>query len=352
MRKIIITYITLIFLSAATSHAQEGTPFITHFEEVKELETQNWSITQSNENIMLFANRRGILTFDGQSWNQVKLPYIPLVVKKNPFNQKVYVGANNNYGILTKNNKGLYEYQSLVSDTVDVGLITKIKFTDSTIFFYGEQTITRHSLTNQDKYKRWNAGNKSFTGIVLTAKNTFFNVSGEGLYRLESDTLFPIVTGFYTENSEILFSLPYNDQRVIVGTDDSKLYTFDGIKYYNYNINDDGYLKESILADAVMISDTLIAFATLYGGVEIVNKQTGKIVYTINYQNGLPDDEIYSLGLDNNNGLWLSHAFGISRVDFNLPVRNFSTYPGLEGNLIASLWHNNQLYVATNEGVY
>ncbi|MGC9375016.1 MAG: SpoIIE family protein phosphatase [Bacteroidales bacterium] len=86
--------------------------------------------------------------------------------------------------------------------------------------------------------------------------------------------------------------------------------------------------------------------------MEIVNKKTGKIVYTINYQNGLPDDEIYSLGLDNNNGLWLAHEFGISRVDFNLPIREYSHYPGLEGNLIASLWHNNQLYVATNEGVY
>ncbi len=130
------------------------------------------------------------------------------------------------------------------------------------------------------------------------------------------------------------------------------MYTFDGIKYYNYDINDDGYLKESILADGQIISDTLYAFGTLYGGIEIVNKKSGKIVYTVNYQNGLPDDEIYALGLDNNNGLWVSHEFGVSRVDFDLPIRNYSTYPGLKGNLISSVWHNNELYVATNEGVY
>lgn len=345
-------YFPLLIFIACESLAQEGTPFITHFKESKELETQNWSISQTNENMMLFANRRGILTFDGQAWNQVKLPYIPFVVQKNPYNNKVYVGANNNYGMLEKNSSGIFEYKSLVPDTVNIGIITKIEFTDSTIFFYGEQTITRHNLKDTEVYKRWNANNKSFTGIILTSKNTFFNVAGEGLYRLESDTLFPIVTGFYTENSEILFSLPYNEQRVMVGTDDSKLYTFDGIKYYNYNINDDGYLKESILADAIEVSDTLIAFATLYGGVEVVSKKTGKIVYTINYQNGLPDDEIYALGKDNNNGLWLAHEFGISRVDFNLPIRNFSTYPGLKGNLISTLWHNNQLFVATNEGVF
>ncbi|MGM0406984.1 MAG: SpoIIE family protein phosphatase [Bacteroidota bacterium] len=346
-----IQFVLFICIASQTI-AQEGTPFITHFKESKNFETQNWSISQSNDNIMLFANRKGILTFDGQEWNTIKLPNIPFVVKKNPYDNKIYIGANNDYGILEKNNKGLFEYNSLVPDTSDIGVITKIEFTDSSIYFYGDQSITRHRLKNPEIFKRWYANDKPFSGIIITQKNTFFNVLGEGLYRLESDTLFPIVTGFYTKDNEILFSLPYNDKRVIVGTDDNELYTFDGIKYYNYEINDDGYLKESILSDAVAISDSLYAFATLYGGVEIVSKKTGKIVYTINYQNGLPDNEIYSFGLDNNNGLWLSHEFGISRVDFNLPIRNFTTYPGLEGNLISTLWHNNQLYVATNEGVF
>ncbi len=66
----------------------------------------------------------------------------------------------------------------------------------------------------------------------------------------------------------------------------------------------------------------------------------------------LPDDEIFALGIDNNHGLWLSHQYGLTRADLSLPVENFSIYPGLKGNLITSLWHNNELYVATSEGVY
>ncbi len=345
--------IIIIFINFFYTFSQDGTPFITHYKECKEIESQNWSISQDDQNVMCFANRKGILSFDGQNWNLLKLPYIPFALKKNPIDHKVYVGANNNYGYLERNDKGFIEYKSLSSDTADIGTITKILFTDTTIFFYGEQSITRHSIKNQKSITRWHAKkSKPFTGMLITHNNTFFNVHQEGLYRLESDTLFPIVTGFYTENSEILFSLPYNNKRILVGTDDSELYTFDGIKYYNYDINDEGYLAESILADGQIISDTLYAFGTLYGGVEVVNKNTGKIVYTVNYQNGLPDDEIYSLGLDNNNGLWISHEFGVSRVDFSLPLRNYTTYPGLKGNLISSLWHHNELYVATNEGVY
>lgn len=347
------TFFIVFILSSSYLFSQEGTPFITHFKECKEIETQNWAISQDEQNIMLLANRKGILTFDGQNWNIHKLSFIPFTINKSPFDQRVYVGANNNYGYLSKDSKGFIQYTSLSSDTANLGIISKIIFTDSSIFFYGEKTITRHSVNNPKNIKQWKAKEgKLFTGMFTTHKNTFFNVSGEGLYRIESDTLFPIVTGYYTKNSEILFSLPYNKSKVLVATDKSELYTFDGIKYYNYNINDEGYLKESILADGQLISDTLYAFGTLYGGVEIVNKETGKIVYTVNYQNGLPDDEIYALGLDNNNGLWVSHEFGVSRVDFELPIRNYSTYPGLKGNLISSVWHNNELYVATNEGVY
>lgn len=344
-------FVSIFYLSSAI--AQEGTPYITNFKESKEIETQNWAISQDEENVMLFANRRGIIAYDGQNWELVKIPYIPFALKKNPIDNKVYVGANNNYGYLERDSKGFIKYVSLSSDTCDLGLITKIIFRDSTIFFYGDETISRHSLKDITKFTRWEAKTgKHYTGMFTTHKNTFFNVSGKGLYRLESDTLFPIVTGFYTENCEILFSLPYSKSRVLVGTDDNKLYTFDGIKYYNYAINDEGYLKESVLADGQIISDSLYAFGTLYGGVEIVNKKTGKIVYTVNYQNGLPDDEIYSLGLDNNNGLWITHEFGVSRVDFNIPIRDYSTYPGLKGNLISSVIHNNELYVATNEGVF
>lgn len=351
LMKTVIIFILVV--SFTKTFSQNGTPFITHYKESKEIETQNWAICQDNENNLLFANRRGILLFDGQQWEMLHLPFIPFAIRKNPHDNIVYVGANNNYGYLKKDEKGFYQYISLLQDSTYVGVITKILFTDKSIYFYGENTISRHEIENPGKFIRWYAKDfKPFTGMFITPKNTFINVYDDGLYRIESDTLFPIVTGYLTSKNEILFSLPYNNDKVLVGTDESKLYLFDGIKYYDYQINDDGYLAESILSDGLVISDSLYAFATLIGGVEIVNKYSGKIVYTINYQNGLPDDEIYSFALDNNKGLWLSHEYGVSRVDFELPLQNYSNYPGLKGNIITSLIHNNELYVATSEGVF
>ena len=141
--------------------------------------------------------------------------------------------------------------------------------------------------------------------MFVTPKNTFINVLNKGLYRLESDTLFPIVTGYLTENVDILFALPYNNRMVLVGLSDGRLSLFDGIKYYDYNIKDDGYLRENIISEGIAVGDSLYAITTIDGGALVIDKLSGKIRFTINYQNELPDDEIFAVGLDKSGGLWL-----------------------------------------------
>ena len=150
----------------------------------------------------------------------------------------------------------------------------------------------------------------------MTPKNTFINVMSKGLHRLEADTLFPIVTGYMLENKEVLFSLPYNKNLVLLGLSDGSLSLFDGIKFYDYQIKDEGYLRQNVLSEGISISDSLYAFATLNGGALVVGKITGKLAYTINYQNGLPDDEVFALGSDNKGGLWISHPVWFKQSRF------------------------------------
>ena len=351
MKKILSPVFLLLIVY--TLKAQEGAPLLTNFKESSEIENQNWAICQDDKNVMLFANRRGILTFDGQNWNSIPIPAIPYSLKYNAQERKVYVGGENNYGYLSRDDKGSYRYFSISGDSSSLGLITRIIYTDSTIYFYGEQSISRHNINSGKLELRLRQKeNEPFTGMFITPKNTFINVLSEGLYRLESDTLFPIVTGYLSKDEEILFGLPYNNNLVLIGKSNGDLSLFDGIKYYDYKIKDEGYLRQNILSEGLLISDSLYAFSTLDGGALVVEKKSGKLKHTINYINGLPDDEIFALGVDNNHGLWLSHQYGLTRADLSLPVANFSIYPGLKGNLITSLWHNNELYVATSEGVY
>lgn len=348
--RVSILLLSLLFLS---SYAQEGIPYISYFDENENNDVQNWSVCQDADNIMLFANRRGLLSYDGFNWELTRLEYIPTHICRSPSDNRIYMGANNNYGILEKNKAGRYEYLSLSGDTTLPGLISDIIFTDTTVIYYSGKSISVHRLDDHGEYKRWYSDPESpFTGIIAHRGRLFFNIDGQGLYRIESDTLFPLVSGYLTENRDILFSLPYNDEQVLIGTDDNRLQLFDRILYQDYEISNPAYLEENILADAVMISDSLIALSTLYGGIMVIDRSTGEQLTLLNYQNGLPDDEIYAISADNNEGLWLSHGYGICRVDFRLPVSSYSHYPGLEGAVTTTLYHKGQLFAGTNKGLY
>jgi len=352
LRKQILTYIFLVFPLIA-SIAQTGAPLLTHYGKRLEIESQNWAICQDENKVMMFANRKGITTLDGQSEGLIQIPTIPCSLGYCTADKKVYVGGQNDYGYLLRDEKGNYNFRSINTDKANVGLVTKIIFTDTTVYFYSDQCISRHDLKTGELQMRLTKKNEnSFAGMFITNKSTFINISSKGLFSLERDTLLPIFTGYRLENEEVLFSLPYNDTLVLLGISDGSLSLFDGTRLDSYRIFDDGYLVQNGLSDGITITDSLYAFSTVGGGAIVVSRRSGVLRKTINYNRGLPDDEIFAIGTDYNNGLWLSHQYGLTRAELMLPIGNFTMYKGLMGNLISSIYHNNELYVATSEGVF
>jgi serine phosphatase RsbU (regulator of sigma subunit)/ligand-binding sensor domain-containing protein len=344
-------FMMLIFALAA--RGQEGSLYLTHFEGEYAKNLQIWSIARDSSNNLFFANRKGILKYNGQSWHLIKTPVMPYTLHRQPGQERIYIGADQDIGYLKRDNRGFYQYQSLMPHEKLRGEFINIEPVDSMLYFMSTQSLIRVDPQDPSRRKTWQATEEEpFTGLIHNDDHVFVNLWNKGLHRLQKDTLFPIVSGFWTKNQEILFSLPHTDERLIIGTDDNQLYLFDGMKFYNFRLKNHSYLEESTLAGAKNISDRHFALFTLAGGVLVVDKTTREIDYTINYQTGLPDDEIQALGLDRNQGLWISHADGISRADLTLPVKNFSRYPGLEGNLINALELDSTLYLATGEGLY
>ncbi|MDA3822311.1 MAG: hypothetical protein PF450_06840, partial [Bacteroidales bacterium] len=112
----IYSIVLLLCISLSKSFSQKGIPYLT-FIETKELyEAKNWAVCQGDQGAMLFANRRGLLKYDGNKWSQIIIPGTPLIIKQNPFDNKVYVISEDGYGFLKKNDLGVIHYESL-SDT-------------------------------------------------------------------------------------------------------------------------------------------------------------------------------------------------------------------------------------------
>ena len=78
--------------------------------------------------VMLFANRKGILTFDGEEWQTIRIPAIPYSMQINPEDGKIYIGGDSSFGYLEKSETGGYRYISLPRRFITLGYNYKDHF--------------------------------------------------------------------------------------------------------------------------------------------------------------------------------------------------------------------------------
>ncbi len=333
--------------------ADYGSPFMSHYQ-FGQTDIQIWAIAQDNGGAMILAHKQGIIIFNGSDWEQVKLPSVPKVLKPMENQNLILVGCENQYGYIQRNHMGVYEYHLLSNKTGVRGEISDIKITDSDIYFYGNETLVRHKRNDLKFDKSWPAtADNVQNGIIQIENDIYINIQNKGLCKVNSDgkKIFIPKSQFFSQK-QIAFSVPVSKKKVIVGILGNNLFTFDGNIIAEFTTPAKKYIFESILTDGIDLTDDNFAISTISGGCIILNKKSGKIVNIVDIKNGLPDNEIYSVGKDSQGGLWLSHGYGVSRVNYNLPIKDFNNYPGVEGNIIDVIVFNRKTYIATNQGVF
>lgn len=311
------------------------------------------SISEDLQHAMIFSGNTGVICFDSEEWQLHSVPNIPMAVAADSVLPLVYVGGRGFFGYLLKTGTGNYEYHSLSEEDEQTGDIYRIYQSGQKIIFYGDELIAmgkRNELFNLTRYRPDSLN--IFSGILIYRDNAYVNILEKGIHRLDFDGLTPVETRIDFSSAEILFGIEYGDSNALIGLDDNALFWFNGNNFSRITLEDQEYLQESFLEDAVWLEKDIFALSTILGGCLIVDVVTGKTLNTLNYRTGLPDDEIYAIGTDRNHGLWLSHQYGLTRVDVRLPIRSYENYPGLQGNLTAVALVDSILYVSTNEGIF
>jgi len=351
--KKLLNTVLFFFIFLLRLDAQEGSPFISHLDLGNFHDRQIFDIEHDNDHVMYFATRRGIYTSDSEERTLIKLPGIPLSLKLEPESGIIYTGCRNNIGYIQKKANGLHYYYSFLSGAIFPDEYYMISQDSLNVYFAGENSLYRFRKNNPEEYFHFKPDSSAnFAGLFSYGDKTFINIRNHGIAEINDSTLNPANFGNILMNTEILFSIPFNDGHILIGTDDNRLFKFNGSKFELYKIRDQQYLNESLLSDGIEIDSEKIAISTLMGGCIILDKKTGKTIHIINIRTGLPDDEIYSIGKDLNNGIWLSHGYGLSRIDTRIPVMNYNSYPGIRGTIVAAAVLNNQLYACTNEGIF
>jgi serine phosphatase RsbU (regulator of sigma subunit) len=347
----VIILLLLCLLSAG--YSQTGIPYITHFESQERYERYNWSVCQDDHNAMLFANRKGLRSYDGSEWHHIGIPHVPLKISTHPQTRIVYILSAGSAGYLQRDPRGIRHYVSLLDEELFEDYPSAILHTDNLVVFHGNQVIHGIDAQNQQVVFSHEADSGiNYAGLIDLHGTLYTLVKGQGLFMVGSEGL--VATGIDAPDNqdEILFSMIHNGEKVLTGMGSGNLYLFNGSSFTQFPVSNESYLPDNELQEGIVLNDTTYVFSTRYGGAVMVNKNSGKVINTLNYENGLPDNEIYAIAVDNSEGLWITYRFGICRLDLSLPVRDYSNYMGLEGMNTGILFHNDKLYISTTTGLY
>ncbi|MHC1704277.1 MAG: SpoIIE family protein phosphatase [Tenuifilaceae bacterium] len=341
-------FLFLSILSYIQVFAQKGIPYLSNYELPSTMSYQNWSMIQGDNNLMYILNRKGLYQFDGYEWNKLNVNGKPIAIF---FSNNLFVSTSDDLGYLKKDEKGQYIYNSIENQTEDIYF--KFVKLNNQVYASGTQNISR--IITGESYKSEQVYSEDDSTQVIT---DFFELNGslyiiknnKTVYRLKDNKAELLRLGI-PDRENILFAFNH-DKNTYFGTSGNVLLRFDGFDTRTVFMKDQKYFDASIINSGISIDSSKFALGTLIGGCVVINSKTLESETILNYSNGLPDDEIVSLGADIFGGLWIASGMGISRADLNIPIKSFENYDGISGNILSIAEYNKMIYVGSSDGLY
>ncbi|MBN4081669.1 SpoIIE family protein phosphatase [bacterium AH-315-C07] len=348
----VLIYLVLAFY-CTTGLSQTGTPYITNYSPPEYGgHAQVWSMVQDKLGLMYFGNLPGVLQYDGVNWNMIPVPNgsiaRSLAVDKSGM---IYVGCQGDLGYLAPNKTGFMAFISLL-DSIPAQFrefrdVWRTYSTSKGIYF---QTNKYLFLWSNNKMRIW----KPETTYHLSYQVLdwiYISERGVGLKQVLMDTLYMVSDGEFFADKRVYTMLPYGIADILIGTREHGLFLYDGISPIRFEASINNFLIQNQLYGGVKLPNGDYALATIRRGGVIIDRE-GKLKYSLNRSLGIRDDNVYSLGIDKQDGLWMGLGNGIARVEASSPIMVFNNASGLEGSVEFIVRHKGKLHVATHQGVY
>lgn len=313
---------------------------------------QNWFITQDQNAFIYTANGLGILEFDGTSWRLISAPGLQAVrTVVVDVNNRKWVGADRELGYLEPDSLGFLQFKSLKHKIPAghelTGNIWQVFPEGNRVLFFTDRTIYcwedgefRIIPVPGNIYREY-----QIHGIV------YVDISGMGMYELVGDNLELIPDGeLFAENGAVI-AIPYDSRSVLFATRAPGLYVYNTNSVSRLENQVEDYLHENNLYAARRLTDSTYAFATLRGGIALMDK-TGNWLGAVTEASGLQNNQVHGLAVDREYALWAALQTGISKISLHRPYQHFDKRSGIEGTVAAITRHEGRLYVGTYTGLF
>lgn len=313
---------------------------------------QNWAVTQDASGKVYFANRNGMLRFDGNKWSLFHLPNYTTVraVYADEKSGRIYVGGTGEFGYFHNDHSThVLTYVSWVGtipkgkrDFAEIWHINELE--DGSLVFQGDYRLF---ISNGEKTMAVESLEKLTASSVIGGEVMVGTQTGR-LYRLSGERLKEIAR--IGEGSRIVAILPYKGETSLIVTSGDGLYFLTGDTVIPANWDIEPYLNEHHVFCA-SFSEEGYAFGTVDHGAVVRNRHSGESIY-INKSTGLQNNTVLGLGFDLSGNLWLCLDNGLSYAVTDSPVYSLLGDSSDYGAGYASLLNGNHLLLGTNRGLY
>lgn len=344
----IFIFVTVCIGVYSPSIAQELPPVSKYSTEVYGADNQNWSITQTKDRLMFFANSQGLLRYDGEKWDLYSSPNKTILRSVFADGNKVYSGAYMDFGVWELNQNHQYTYTSLSKDLklLEDEQFWKITKLDQYVVFQSLNSIYLYDV----KTKNFDVISSTY-GIhkMMKINNIlYYHKINEGIFKLVNGVEVPVNTSAFIRNS-LVVNMYKIDNELYVQTQ------FNGI----VNLRDNTPYSPSNFIDIwpnVSVYNSLqsangdIYLGTISHGLLKLSKQ--QIEYQLNQENTLSNNTVLSLFEDVDGTIWLGLDNGINSVNTASSIRIYNDYNGDLGTVYASIHFNGRIYLGTNQGLF
>lgn len=366
MKKALTIFVLFLVFSNLKGQVNRfGVPVIKNYStQITGGSEQNWCIIKDKSGNLYFGNNdKGVLRYDGTKWTAINIGNNPRIYSLATDDRGlIYVGAAFEFGYIQPDKKGKPEYISLASriDSVaEIRLINNIAIDGDEVFYLSPRYIYVYNVTKDTLSKIVLKDFKLSEALRLVRVNKKFIISdnNEGLFELSRNEIKPLPGGDFFRKMNCTFILPFDENRILVGT------FFDGLYLYDHNsglvksfVTDElnEKFKTVMVYAGTRISDELFAIGTTQEqGILILNR-AGEVIQRIDNENSaLEDITIYSMYCDyeNNSELWISTLGFISKAYFNLPLTHFSEKNGIDAGINSISELNGKIYLASDAGL-
>lgn len=352
-----IFFIVFIFSSISfgqiiyKSFNEIGQPILNYYgPEVYNASYQNWCVIQDDRGIMYFGNSDGVLEFDGSEWRLIKTQNNSLVRSLcMDEDRRLYVAASSDFGYLTPDSTGSLRFVSLLNHLDDkyneFGDVWDVAAASHGVYF-----------KTRDKIFRWFENKITVIDSVYSFRlykindDIFTRNDGIGLLKVSGDSLILIPDGERFAATGVFDLLLFGD-KILLTTSRNGLFLYDGNTFSPFETEADEYFNQNRIYNACILEDERIAFATMRGGVVIID-DTGRLSRIVDSRSGLNSDIIYDVFPDKQGGLWMAMADGISRIESS-PAFAILKKKNIGNKSISSLFRfNNTLYGSNALGLF